>query len=254
MTHIVRAFAYFVAAILVLAGCADLAQPPGQLPSACPPCAECPQCPAPAKPVEAKYRQVPFAEIPGWQSTALAPGLRAFAAGCPWIAASHPLRRACDAALAVPAHDEPAARRFVEETFSAWALLSAQDAAEGMITGYYEPVLPGSRTRSDRFGLPVYGVPEDLVAVDLEPVYAELKGMRLRGRVEGNRLVPYWTRAEIEGSSPFRAPVWRGSRTRSNSSFSRSRARDRSSLPRAHVFTCATPTRTATPTAPSADT
>ena len=209
MTHIVRAFACFVAAILVLAGCAELAQPPAQPSSqrACPPCADCPQCPAPAKPAEANYQQVPFAEIPGWQGAAFAPGMRAFAAGCPWIAAPHPLRRACDAALAVPASDEPVARRFVEETFSAWALLSAEGAAEGMITGYYEPVLPGSRTRSDRFRFPVYGVPEDLVAVDLDSVYADLKGMRLRGRMEGNRLLPYWTRAEIESKTPFRAPV-----------------------------------------------
>ena len=137
----------------------------------------------------------------------MAPGLRAFAAGCPWIAASHPLRRACDAALAVPAEDEAAARRFVEDAFAAWALLSAEGAAEGLITGYYEPVLPGSRARTDRFRLPVYGVPDDLVAVDLDDLYAELKGMRLRGRIEGNRLVPYWTRAEIESTRPLRAPV-----------------------------------------------
>jgi membrane-bound lytic murein transglycosylase A len=208
MTHIVRAFARLVAAILVLAGCAEL--PPRVPPSsqrACPPCAECPQCPPAAKPAEAKYQPIRFSEIPGWQGAALAPGLRAFAAGCPWIAASHPLRRACDAAVALAANDEPAARRFVEETFSAWAVLSAEGAAEGTITGYYEPILQGSRTRTERFRFPVYGVPEDLVAVDLDNVYAELKGMRLRGRLEGNRLVPYWTRAEIESKAPFRAPV-----------------------------------------------
>jgi len=180
---------------------------PPSSPRACPPCADCPQCPPPAKPAEAKYQPIPFAEIPGWQEAALAPGLRAFAAGCPWIAASHPLRLSCDAVVAVAANDEPAARRFVEETFSAWAVLSAEGAAEGTITGYYEPILQGSRTRTESFRFPVYGVPEDLVAVDLDNVYAELKGMRLRGRLEGNRLVPYWTRAEIESKTPFRAPV-----------------------------------------------
>ena len=209
MTHIVRAFACLVAAILFLAGCAELPQPPLQpaSPRACAPCAACPQCPAPAKPAEAKYRQAPFADIPGWQGARFAPGLRAFATGCPWIAASHPLRRACDAVLAVPANDEPAARRFVEETFSAWALASADDGTAGMITGYYEPVLPGSRTRTDRFRFPVYGAPEDLLAVELEGLNPELRGMRLRGRVAGNRVVPYLTRAEIESRAPFPAPV-----------------------------------------------
>ena len=207
MTHILRTFALPVAAILVLAGCAE------NLPSAapgspvCAACAECQRCPAPAAPAETRYQQTPFAAVPGWQNAAFAPGVRAFAAGCPWIAAPDLLRRACDAALAVPANDEAAARRFVEATFDAWAVVPAEGAAEGMITGYYEPVVQGSRARTDRYRVPVYGVPEDLVAVDLESVIPELKGLRLRGRIEGSRLVPYWTRAQIENSGPFRAPV-----------------------------------------------
>jgi len=76
-----------------------------------------------------------------------------------------------------------------------------------MITGYYEPVVPGSRSRTERYRHPVYGVPDDLVAVELESVNLDLKGMRLRGRLEGNRLVPYWSRAEIEAQTLFRAPV-----------------------------------------------
>jgi len=53
----------------------------------------------------------------------------------------------------------------------------------------------------------VYGVPADLVAVDLEGVASEVKGLRLRGRLDGTRLVPYWTRSEIEGGGKFSAPV-----------------------------------------------
>ena len=128
---------------------------------------------------------------------------------------SHPLRRACDAARrAAAGRRSGCAAASSKTTFSAWAVVSADGAAEGMVTGYYEPVLPGSRTRSDRFRYPVYGVPEDLVAVDLESVNPELKGLRLRGRLEGNRLVPYWTRAEIESATPVPragAGVGRGS-------------------------------------------
>ena len=159
------------------------------------------------RPAEARYQQTPFAAIPGWQEAVIAPGVRAFAAGCPRIASTHPLRPACDSVLATPPGDERAARQFTEEFFSAWAVISAEGSAEGLITGYYEPVLPGSRTRTDRFRHPVYGVPGDLVAVDLESVNPELKGLRLRGRVTGNRLVPYWTRAEIENGSAVPAPI-----------------------------------------------
>ena len=211
MTHMLdaflRGFALPAAAILVAAGCAGLPRPAAQAVPACPACAECQACPAPARPAEARYQQTPFAAVTGWQDTMLLPGLRAFAAGCPRIAQTHPLRRTCDRLLAVPPPDERAARQFTEESFSAWAVVSADGAAEGLITGYYEPVLRGSRTRSDRFQHPVYGVPEDLVAVDLESTHPELKGLRLRGRVTGNRLIPYWTRAEIEGRSALAAPI-----------------------------------------------
>ena len=211
MTHMLeaflRSFALPAVAILVFAGCAEL--PPLVAPTvpACPACAECQQCPAPARPAEARYQQTPFAAIPGWQDAAFAPGVRAFGAGCKRIAQSHPLRRACDNLSASPSGDENAARQFIEASFSAWAVTSAEGTAEGLITGYYEPVLPGSRARTDRFRYPVYGVPDDLVAVDLESVNPELKGLRLRGRVEGNRLLPYWSRGEIESRTPFRAAV-----------------------------------------------
>ena len=204
MTHILRTFVWPAAAILVFAGCAEL---PQSAAPACPACAECQQCPAPARPADARYQQTPFAAIPGWQGAMFAPGVRAFAAGCPRIARSSPLRSACDNVLAAPPVDEGAARKFIEESFSAWAVVSAEGTAEGLITGYYEPVLPGNRTRTDRFRHPVFGVPEDLVAVDLESVNPELKGLRLRGRLEGNRLVPYWSRGEIEDRTALRAPV-----------------------------------------------
>ena len=207
MTHILRTLALPAVAILVAAGCAGQAQREVPAAPACPACVECQQCPAPARAAEARYQQTAFAAIPGWQDAVIAPGVRAFAAGCPRIAQSHPLRRACDGALALPAGDERAARQFAEEAFAAWAVVSAEGAAEGMITGYYEPVLPGSRARTERFAQPVYGVPEDLVAVDLESMHSELKGLRLRGRLQGNRLVPYWSRAEIENRAPVGTPV-----------------------------------------------
>ena len=194
MTHIARVLASLFCAILMLAGCATPPQP-------------CPACPAPPRVAEAKLQQVPFTAIPGWANAPIAPGLRAFAAGCARIAAGSALRRSCEGAHALRADDEAAARAYAEATFEPWAIASAEGAADGMVTGYYEPVLAGSRARSERFRHPVYGVPADLIAVDLESVNPELKGLRLRGRIEGNRLVPYRTRAEIESGGGFQAPV-----------------------------------------------
>ena len=71
------------------------------------------------------------------------------------------------------------------------------NALDGLVTGYYEPLLRGSRARATPFVYPVYGPPDDLLTIDLSAINPELRGMRLRGRVEGKRVVPYYSRAEI---------------------------------------------------------
>ncbi|MEQ1510668.1 MAG: murein transglycosylase A [Sphingopyxis sp.] len=71
----------------------------------------------------------------------------------------------------------------------------------GQATGYFEPEIAGSRTRSDRFATPVYGVPNDLIEVDLGQFSAALAGKRIRGRIENGRLTPYFDRAAIDGGA-----------------------------------------------------
>jgi membrane-bound lytic murein transglycosylase A len=127
-------------------------------------------------------------------------------AGCP--RAGGALIGACALASALPQGDEAAARRFFEATFVPYALISPDGGDTGLITGYYEPILRGSRARSEVNRFPIFGVPDDLVVVDLATVNPELRNMRLRGRVEGRRVVPYWSRAEIESrGEKFAAPV-----------------------------------------------
>ncbi|MGH6609646.1 MAG: murein transglycosylase A [Burkholderiaceae bacterium] len=74
-------------------------------------------------------------------------------------------------------------------------------ATSGLVTGYYEPLLRGSRVRSAKYPVPLYRVPDDLIVVDLGSVYPELSTMRLRGKLQGRRIVPYPTRGEITGSN-----------------------------------------------------
>ena len=175
---------------------------------ACAPLREAP-CPcAPGKPAaeRAQYLAWSFAALPGWGEASLEPSLRAFLAGCP--RAGGPLIDACALASAVAPGDEAAARRFFESTFTAYALVAADGAQTGLVTGYYEPLLRGSRDRSEVYRYPVYGVPDDLVVVDLGAVAPEVRSLRLRGRLEGRRVVPYWSRAEIDARSDrLAAPV-----------------------------------------------
>ena len=87
---------------------------------------------------------------------------------------------------------------FFELNFDPHQVVNADDSTAGTVTGYYEPLLHGSRTKSSRFRYPLYGVPQDLLVIDLTSVYPDLKGRRLRGRVEGNRVVPYFSRGDID--------------------------------------------------------
>lgn len=113
----------------------------------------------------------------------------------------------CAAALNLPVVPTAAdIRSFLQARLQVYSLRAAGSSAEGLITGYYEPVYPGSLTRSDVATVPVYGVPDDLIIVNLESIYPELKGKRLRGRLEGRVLKPYDDAAAINAQG-IKAPV-----------------------------------------------
>ena len=106
--------------------------------------------------------------------------------------------QSCAIARQVDADDGQAIRSFFEAYFVPHQVIAPDGADSGLITGYYEPLLRGARTRSGPYQTPLYRVPDDLLSVDLAGIYPELKGMRLRGRLVGKKLIPYPTRAEIE--------------------------------------------------------
>ncbi|MGY3803360.1 murein transglycosylase A [Pigmentibacter ruber] len=66
-----------------------------------------------------------------------------------------------------------------------------------LYTGYYIPYAIASNEKTNKFNIPVYKTPSDLVSVHLEDFYPDLKGKVIRGRINKNRLLPYWTREEI---------------------------------------------------------
>jgi membrane-bound lytic murein transglycosylase A len=70
-----------------------------------------------------------------------------------------------------------------------------------LVTGYYEPELAASRTRTERFRYPLYRTPDDLVDVDLGEFCAECGRRVVKGRVQSGKLVPYYSRAEIDAGA-----------------------------------------------------
>jgi membrane-bound lytic murein transglycosylase A len=80
---------------------------------------------------------------------------------------------------------------------------------EVLFTGYYEPLVPARRQSEPGFEHPIFGIPDDLVTVDLEEFGLEPTRRLLVGRVDGRSLVPYAEREEIDFGTGLRttAPV-----------------------------------------------
>lgn len=146
---------------------------------------------------------VAWSELPGWTHDNHAEALPPLLAGCRVVAKQALWREACEAAPAVK--DRNAAQRYFEHYYTPHRVANTDGTLDGLITGYFEPTLRGSRTRSARNRYPLYRAPDDMVALDLDTLTPELKSSALRGRVEGNRVVPYYTRAQIDGeNAPLR--------------------------------------------------
>jgi len=175
----------------------------GCAPSACPACPVCPAPPA-ALPRANPLEPVDFSTLTGWKDGEHAAAWNALLASCQALRWREAWRGVCARATGLRAPGDEEARRFLEDHFVPWRLANPDGALEGVITGYYEPLLRGSRTRAAPYVHPLYGPPDDLLTIDLATVSPELRGLRLRGRVEGKRVVPYYSRAEIaRGAAPI---------------------------------------------------
>jgi membrane-bound lytic murein transglycosylase A len=147
--------------------------------------------------------------LPGWQQDDLRQAWPAFMASCRALGAREQWKAACTASRVVDANDGAAIRQYFESWFVPNQIRAADGSDAGLITGYYEPMLHGVRKRHGDYQTPLYKVPDDLLSIDLASVYPNLKGMVLRGRLAGRKVVPYGTRAEIERANlPGKELVW----------------------------------------------
>jgi peptidoglycan lytic transglycosylase A len=140
--------------------------------------------------------------LPQWEGMDITPSWPAFLQSCSVLKIRPHWQDVCAAADKVPQNDNAAQRAFYQEWFTPYQVFNPDGSDQGTITGYYEPLLKGSRVRTSRFRYPLYGVPDDLLEIDLSDAYPQLKGMRLRGRLDGKRVVPYYDRTAIDAGIP----------------------------------------------------
>ena len=156
-----------------------------------------------------QYVPVAWADIAGWSEDDHLQAYKAFRVSCRPIAAQRnlpadhkalgiSLRDPCRAAKALDISDGVKARAFFEEHFLPLRI-SRLGEDDGFVTGYYEPVLDGSRTQTDVYNVPVYRRPSNLFVRGVKQSASGLpnKGEVFR-KIGRRKLVPYYDRAEIE--------------------------------------------------------
>ena len=91
-------------------------------------------------------------------------------------------------------------RASIAGSFDVYRAYNKDSPGSSLMTGYYEPILEGRLEREKHFCYPLYGMPGDLLSIELAAFDPDrFSRERLIGRLEENRVVPYYTRAEIDG-------------------------------------------------------
>lgn len=137
--------------------------------------------------------QSDFDELPNWKSENYEEAISSFINSCQ---SAKTKKIYSDLCLKVEQAQDYKA--FLENEFNVYKIAPLDAEDEGLLTGYYEPSLKGSLTKKEPYIYPIYSEPKDLITVDLSSIYPDLKNYRLRGRLNGKKLVPYYTREETK--------------------------------------------------------
>jgi len=168
---------------------------------------------APPSAPAVSFDAVSWSKLPGWRADDALAAWPALVNSCSAIHSRPEWSSFCAAVVAASPTDAEFTRVFIEQQLTAYRITRVtgrKRETTGLVTGYYEPLLQGSRERSEQYATPLYRRPDDLLIVDLASVIPELKGRRVRGRLEGNKVVPYFSRGETRGAASLagREIVW----------------------------------------------
>ena len=134
-----------------------------------------------------------FSDLPGWRDDSLAEAWKAFRASCAVLANRAAWTGPCARSIAVNARNDDDVRRYLEREFALYQIHNKDQSPAGVITGYYEPLLRGSRNYGVPYVYPVYGIPEDLLYMDSRNIPRTLIGAHVFARIEGRTVIPACT-------------------------------------------------------------
>jgi membrane-bound lytic murein transglycosylase A len=110
----------------------------------------------------ASFSAVSWQALPGWQEDDLAQAWPAWLKSCDALRKRNSeinWRQVCAQTSAITNRDTQAIRRYFESNFQAYEIRNSSGSETGMITGYYEPVMKGSLTRTGTYSVPLYAYP-----------------------------------------------------------------------------------------------
>jgi len=167
----------------------------------------------PLKFAGSQFEPVQWSELAGWAADDHLAAFAAYQASCQALRKKTPrgdergqisaaLLNVCRNAAELRPKDADTARAFFERNFRP-VRISRLGEGEGLLTGYFEPVVEGSRFPSPEFHIPLYRRPKDLTAAGYKPASVAFpnKGARIGRRNENNEFVPYHDRAAIEAGA-----------------------------------------------------
>jgi peptidoglycan lytic transglycosylase A len=158
----------------------------------------------------AQYEPVEWSDLDGWADDDHAAAFATFLDSCTALTGKRQspsgmteitiaLRGVCERAQAAIPLSDGGARKFFEENFRPLQI-SKLSENDGFLTGYYEPIIDGSRVPTGEFHAPLYRRPPNLVASGWRKLGDAFpsKGVKVGRRVGRRKIVPYYTRGEIE--------------------------------------------------------
>ncbi|WP_423192477.1 murein transglycosylase A [Cupriavidus sp. H18C2] len=163
--------------------------------------------PAPStSPAAGRLQPAAWTEIGGWSQDDVRAAWPALQASCQALKKKPEWNRVCAVGLMVDAGDLVAMRTYFETHFQPYRVVNTDGTDSGLITGYYEPILHGSRTRQGPYQVPLYRRPPQLRGA--LPARGELLQMPA---MRGNEIVYVDDAVEaaflqIQGSGRIRLP------------------------------------------------
>ena len=110
----------------------------------------------------ASFNAVSWQALPGWQVDDLSQAWPAWLRSCEALRKRNSemnWRQVCSQVASISSRDNQAIRRYFEDNFQAYEIRNNAGSETGLITGYYEPVLNGSQTRTNIYSVPLYAYP-----------------------------------------------------------------------------------------------